>query len=142
MIKKKELLFGKKRKEKEEDIWTMSQQQGVGSAAGTPVVMSHDPSAGPGWTGLTIKEILEKVDLFNVTIEKDQDNIKTEKVLVNSSGSSNHSASISNNGAILSNTLPKPAFKVSQALMSEDCRPFMGIGGVPLGFWYNNHPHK
>ena len=37
---------------------------------------------GGNWTGLTIKEILEKVDLFNVTVEEDEDSIKKEKVLV------------------------------------------------------------
>ena len=39
---------------------------------------------GPGWQGLTIKEILEKVDLFNITVDDDEgaDNVKREKVLV------------------------------------------------------------
>ena len=36
-----------------------------------------------GWNGLTIKEILEKVDLFNITVDEgDGDGIKQEKVLV------------------------------------------------------------
>ena len=78
----------------------MSGQQQAGQAtsqAGQPVML-HDPSAGPGWTGLTIKEILEKVDLFNVTIEDKQDEVKSEKVLVGKASSS----------------MPKPAFKVSR----------------------------
>ena len=41
-----------------------------------------------GWNGLTIKEILEKVDLFNITVDDaGEDDIKREKVLV---GKQNH----------------------------------------------------
>ncbi len=37
---------------------------------------------GGGISGMTIKEILEKVDLFNITVEDEDDTLKGEKVLV------------------------------------------------------------
>ena len=45
----------------------------------------NNAANGVGWTGLTIKEILEKVDLFNITID-DGDSSKSEKVIVGKQG--------------------------------------------------------
>ena len=53
------------------------------SASASSSAVDDDVSAG-GINGMTIKEILEKVDLFNVAVEDDdpEDPAKQEKVLV------------------------------------------------------------
>lgn len=40
----------------------------------------------PGWNGLTIREILEKVDLFNITVDESGDVKKEGDKLVTSKG--------------------------------------------------------
>ncbi len=40
-------------------------------------------STSSGWGGLTIKEILEKVDLFNVTVDDGNDGPKADKSVDN-----------------------------------------------------------
>ncbi len=56
---------------------------GSSSASASASAVDDDVSAG-GINGMTIKEILEKVDLFNVAVEDDdpEDPAKQEKVLV------------------------------------------------------------
>lgn len=48
---------------------------------------THGSMHQPGWNGLTIKEILEKVDLFNITVDDGGVDTKgSDKVLVNKNG--------------------------------------------------------
>lgn len=52
----------------------------VGPQMNIPVGESNAQAG--GWNGMTIKDILEKVDLFNITVESGGDSPKDEKVIV------------------------------------------------------------
>jgi len=86
---------------------TASESTSASSSAGSSSSGSGNASA-QGWSGLTIKEILEKVDLFNITLDEGEDPIKGEKVLVGKPAAGNKT---SNDGrTVIDTTNPESAF--------------------------------
>lgn len=60
-------------------VYTMNDMSGSGPQIDIPVGLeAQSNGGGAAWTGLTIREILEKVDLFNITTVDDEE-LKKQK---------------------------------------------------------------